>query len=113
MLQNKFLNCDIFLDQIYSYDTGVSGALGLCAGKVVYSGFENAPAEKEYSAGNSIKRYGVNATDDVGALVNSLLFLLNNENIMRRISREAYRHALSTYDGKIVAMAYLKFWKNE
>lgn len=105
----SYSECDIYLDQIYSYDRGVSGALGMCAGKVVVSGFELLePFSSKYS--EEIKKIGVNGTPDVDKLVSDLSFLIENPKIIEEIKKNAYEFSLKEYDAKIICERYIKIW---
>lgn len=101
--------CDIYLDQVYSYDRGVSAALGMCAAKVVFSGFE---LEKRFSllTPENIKINGVNATSDIDDLVAPLAFLIENPDVLTEISNSAYTYALDNFEASKIAKEYLEFW---
>ncbi len=105
----KYNNADIFLDQIYSYDRGVSGALGMCSGKVVFSGFED---EEVFSlnAPLNIKKTGVNATKNLDSLVEALSYLIENNNILEEIKTNAYLYAIENYDSDLISKQYLDYW---
>lgn len=105
----KYDSSDIFLDQIYSYDRGVAAALGMCSGKVVFSGFEEEDVFSENSPSN-IKKTGVNATSDVSLLIESLIYLIENPEVMLKIKENAYSFAKDNYDSKIVANHYVLQW---
>lgn len=96
----KFEDSDIFLDQLYSYDRGVSGVLGMASGKVVFSGFEE---------GNS--SIGINATPDKSALYDTFVKLINNLNDIDRIKCNAYEYAKINHDSIAVAHRYLDAWR--
>lgn len=104
--------CDIYLDQIYSYDGGVTSALGLSAGKVVFSGFE---LFDRYSsvAPSSIKNVGVNATADVNELFLCLSYLIDNPSDLQQLKNNAYDYAVNEYRSDLIAAQYLNVWKGE
>lgn len=107
-----YSDCDIYIDQVYSYDRGMSGALGMCAGKVVFSGFE-ADSILGLSADNApkeLKNIGINAIPDVDSLTQSLCFLLTHPKSLYDIKIAAYEFARGTYAKKLVAQKYVDCW---
>lgn len=95
----KYKQADIILDQIYSYDRGVTGALGLAASKVVFSGFEE---------GNF--KIGVNSTPDEDKLFNDFSHLVDSLELVDSIKKEAFDYALACHNSDKVAEQYLKVW---
>ena len=105
----SYQGCDIYLDQVYSYDRGVAGALGLAAGKVVFSGFELVDQYSD-EAPNNIKIIGVNALPDVDALVAALSFLIDNPKVVHDIQSQAYEFARNNHESSVIADQYLQVW---
>lgn len=95
----KYIESDIVLDQIYSYDCGVTGALGMAAGKVVFSGFEIGHFET-----------GINATPDEDRLYKDLVKIVESLALVDTIKNNAYKYAIENYRASIVADKYLYFW---
>lgn len=95
----KYIESDIVLDQIYSYDCGVTGALGMAAGKVVFSGFEIGHFET-----------GINATPDEDRLYKDLVKIVESLALVDTIKSNAYKYAVENYRASIVADKYLYFW---
>lgn len=95
----KYIESDIVLDQIYSYDCGVTGALGMAAGKVVFSGFEIGHFET-----------GINATPDEDKLYKDLVKIVESLALVDNIKNNAYKYAVENYSASIVADKYLYFW---
>ena len=95
----KYKKSDIVLDQIYSYDCGVTGALGMAAGKVVFSGYESGHFDT-----------GVNATPDENQLYEDFCVVINSLDSIWRIKNNAYDFAKKNYDADVIADNYLKIW---
>lgn len=99
---SKYRSADIIFDQIYSYDRGVTGALGMAAGKVVFSGFE----------GEESLAIGVNAIPDINKLYTSFVSLIESLDNIDTIKSNAYRYAKENYCSLKVADQYLRVWRN-
>lgn len=95
----KYKNSDIILDQVYSYDCGVTGALGMAAGKVVFSGFEKGDFE-----------IGINATPNEEELYKKFLIVIDSLTLIDQIKSNAYRYAKANYEASLVADRYLEVW---
>ncbi len=95
----KYKDSDIVLDQVYSYDRGVTGALGMASGKVVFSGFEEGHFD-----------LGINATSNEEELYKDFVQLINSLDLVDSIKNNAYNFALEKYDSEVVANKYLKFF---
>lgn len=102
--------CDIFLDQVYSYDCGVSAALGLASGKVVFSGFETISRFSTESP-ESIKTIGVNASDDVELMKQAICYLIDNPLVINKIKQNGFEFAVDHYDLQKVSKEYIELWK--
>lgn len=95
-----FNDADIFLDQVFSCDRGMNGALGMAAGKVVFSGFE------QESSG-----VGVNATPDFELLAEKLISLVNDIDTVNNIRAAAFEFASKYYSSNQVVQQYLSVWE--
>lgn len=95
----KYKESDIILDQVYSYDRGVTGALGMAAGKLVVSGFEE---------GDFV--YGVNAVPDQEQLYSNFCKVMESLDKIDEIKWNAYNYAKSNYSSSDVCDSYLKIW---
>lgn len=93
----KYKDSDIILDQVYSYDRGITGALGMASGKVVFSGFEEGHFY-----------LGINATPNEEELYKDFVKLINSLDLIDTIKNNAYNFALEKYDSEFVANKYLK-----
>lgn len=98
-------DCDIFIDQVYSYDRGVNALLGMASGKVVVSGFE----DRESIRGN-IKDIGINATPDLELIIDDLEYIILNKDMMNEIKSNALRYVIDNHDTNIVTDKYLTEW---
>ncbi|EOV6166314.1 MULTISPECIES: glycosyltransferase family protein [Citrobacter] len=92
---------DIFLDQVYSYDYGVNGLLGMAYCSVVFSGFED-----------NADNIGVNAIPDLQNLIGKLSFLIENPSEIEKIKCNAYNYFLENHNAKNIANEYIKIWEN-
>lgn len=96
----KYIDSDIILDQIYSYDCGVTGALGMAGGKVVFSGFEIGHFER-----------GINATPDEDELYKNFVKIIDSIELVDLIKNNAYEYADRNHRASSVAEQYLNFWR--
>tara|TARA_B100000676_G_C17969137_1_gene782164 strand:+ start:128 stop:1264 length:1137 start_codon:yes stop_codon:yes gene_type:complete len=94
-----FNDADIFLDQVFSYDRGMNGALGMAAGKVVFSGFEQESLD-----------IGVNATPDAELLAQKLISLVNDIDTVNSIRKAGFEFASRYYSSDRVVQQYLSVW---
>jgi hypothetical protein len=95
----KFAEADIIFDQIYSYDRGVTAALGMASGKVVFSGFE----DENFTL-------GINATPNEEVLYNDFLTLINSLELIDEIKKAAFDYALENYRSDISSSKYIDLW---
>lgn len=95
----KYKDADIILDQIFSYDCGVTGVLGMAGGKVVFSGFE---------VGHF--KFGINATPDEEKLYSDFVKLINSLEMVDTIKKNAYEYACLNHKASIVADEYMRAW---
>lgn len=95
----KYTRADIILDQIYSYDRGMTGVLGMAAGKVVFSGFEEGHFE-----------IGVNATPNENYLYNDFVKTIHSLSLVDSIKKNAFEYSLRNHDSNLVAEQYLRAW---
>ncbi len=101
-------NCHIFLDQLFFEDKGYNGLLGMAAGKVVFSGFyDKALMEYPYYNGEII---GVDASRDEEDLYNKFKQIVENPDIISKISNNAIEFVKRNHLSSIVAEMYLNIW---
>jgi len=103
--------CDVFIDQAYSYDRGVTGALGMCSGKVVLSGFE-LDSPLGLMGLENVKNNGVNVSGDVEEDKKSLIEILLNPGLRKIIQDNAYDFAVKNYRSDLIAEQYLAVWRH-
>ena len=102
-----FDNCDIFLDQIYSYDRGVNALLGMANGKVVLSGYE-----KEKNKDSNVSSIGINAVPDITSVIKSFEDLLSDPVLIHSIKINSLKYVISNHDPKKVGLHYLRIWND-
>lgn len=106
---NKYIkmfdSCDIFFDQVYSYDRGVNGVLGMANGKAVFSGFEPHEA-------HVIAPFGVNALPNSNDIANCIIFLINNRDKLLLMRINAIKYVLANHDGRYIAAEYVSLWND-
>lgn len=95
----KYQEADLILDQVYSYGCGVTGALGMAAGKVVFSGFES---------GDFV--YGINATPNTEELYHRFCTIIESPKIIDDIKRNAFSQAKRIHCAAFVADKYVNTW---
>ena len=95
----KYKNSDIIFDQIYGYDRGVTAALGMASGKVLFSGFEEGHFE-----------IGVNATPDEDKLYSDFVSLIESVELIDSIKKSAFDFACENYRSDVVSKKYLDAW---
>ncbi|MDR7018916.1 glycosyltransferase [Aeromonas salmonicida] len=101
----RFDSADIFLDQLYSYDRGVNGILGMANGKLVVSGFEDSP-----SIQGLVTQLGINGTPDQKTLFDALEFIINNQDIRYQIVKNSISYILDNHSPNIVVNKYIDVW---
>lgn len=107
---HAFNNCHIFIDQLYADDKGMNGLLGMAAGKVVFSGFKpEALALYPYYKGNEI---GIMSYDDEDYLFSKFCELIENPQVIEKISCNAIDFVMHNHLDSIVAEHYIALWKS-
>lgn len=101
----RFDSADIFLDQLYSYDRGVNGILGMANGKLVVSGFEDSP-----SIQGLVTQLGINGTPDQKTLFEALEFIINNQDIRYQIVKNSISYILDNHSPNVVVNKYIDVW---
>lgn len=105
-----FNSCHIFIDQLYAYDKGFNGLLGMAAGKVVFSGFDEESLKGYPYYNNNI--IGIKSFNDESYLYDKFSNLIENPNLIEEISKNAidfvYQNHLNTY----VASKYVDVWQS-
>lgn len=101
-----FNDCCIFIDQCYSQDCGVNALLGMSAGKVVLSGFENEV--KQYY---NIDYFPIiNSIPDESYIYNKIEFLIFNTSEMMCYSKNASLFIEDFHNADYVIKKYLDIW---
>lgn len=101
-----FNDSHIFLDQCYSQDRGVNALLGMSAGKVVLSGFEEEV--KQYY---NIDYFPIiNSIPDENYIYNKIEFLIFNTSEMMRYSKNASLFIKDFHNADYVIKKYLDIW---
>lgn len=101
-----FNNCHIFIDQCYSYDCGVNALLGMRAGKVVFSGFEEDV--REYYKVNYSPL--INATPNVNDVFLELERIILNPYIIKLYSSDALKFIKTFHSKEYVLNKYKVIW---
>lgn len=101
--------CHILLDQVYAYDQGYNALEAMAKGKVVFTG-----AEQEWLDHYGLEKNAVaiNALPDVSSIVNNLETLIQNPEIIIRISENARAFIKKEHDHIDCAQKYLRAWQN-
>lgn len=104
----KFDNSHIFIDQCYSQDMGVNALLGMQAGKVVFSGFEDA-----------VKKYFrldyqplVNALPDEKQIYDNIARIIENPSLILQYSSNAKKFITEFHNPKHILQKYYEIWDN-
>lgn len=104
----KFKDSHIFIDQLYTNDKGTNGMLGMAAGKIVFAGFtKEALASYPHYNGEKI---GIPVTTDELNLFDSFCHLIEDRDLMNKISSNAINFIKKNHEAKIVAKLYLETW---
>lgn len=103
-----FTDCHIFIDQLYSHNYGVNAALGMAAGKVVFSGLE--PDQLKHMPDYHGERIGISAEVGEDNLFKQFCELIDNPLQMNEISRNAIEYVKRNHASKVVAGMYLRRW---
>lgn len=77
----------IFIDQLYAEDKGYNALLGMAAGKVVFSGYNNQVLNTYPNYDGKI--VGMDVTTDESTLFDRFCLLIDNPSLMEEISRNA------------------------
>lgn len=102
-----YYECDIFIDQCYSYDRGMNGLLGMAAAKVVFTGFDSALHEL-YSCKTST--IALNAQPDDSILFEKICHLVGDIRFIDEIKNNAREFVIDNHCSFSIAEQYLKFW---
>ena len=96
--KSRFQHCDIFLDQVFSQGVGMNASMGLTAGKVVFSGFEE------------MDPVGVNASMCVRQLSEQISALVLDIERVDHLKVRAYEYAVINCSSVVVAKEFIKVW---
>jgi len=100
---NVFKDCDIFLDQCLGHGIGVNAALGLAAGKVVFSGTNPKFCDLD-------KEVTINAHPDVKLIYEQLLNLIDDLSFIDFIKEASYDYAIRNNSVDKVVDKYINIW---
>ncbi|KJD35066.1 glycosyl transferase family 1 [Tamlana sedimentorum] len=101
-------NCNILLDQTYSYDQGFNALEAMAKGKVVFTG-----AEQEWLDYYNLKEdtIVINAIPNTQKLIEKLEWLILNPDKINEISKNARAFVESHHNYKKIAQLYLDTWQ--
>lgn len=104
----KYENSHIFIDQCFSLDQGMNGLLGMAAGKVVFSGFDEDFIE--YLGVDKNKKYLINALPDEDMIYKDLEYLILNRDEMKKISKNALQYIEEFHNEDRAYIGYMNIW---
>lgn len=102
-----YKECDIFIDQCYSYDRGMNGLLGMAAGKVVFTGFDSSILNY-YIPSRSPS--AINAEPNVDSLYNLIVNLCTDVDVIDEMKKSAIDFVIQNHQASGVAEMYSTFW---
>ncbi|OCB76464.1 glycosyltransferase [Flavobacterium crassostreae] len=103
----RYNQCHILLDQVFSYDQGFNALEAMAKGKVVFTG-----AETEFTEHfNLTQKVCINALPEVDYLVDQLSYLIENPHEIHAISQRARAFIEQEHDCIKVAQKYLTTWE--
>lgn len=105
----KFSDSTIYIDQCYSLDRGMNGLLGMEAGKVVFTGFNEGTANY-YNM--TMNQCAIDAPPNEYKIFEELENLILNPSIIEKISREAILFVKRHHDSTLVAEKYITIWNS-
>ncbi len=99
----------IFIDQLFGFDKGMNGLLGMAAGKVVFSGFKkNTLCNYPNYKGELI---GIESHNDEDYLFERFCELIDNPRLIEKISKNAIEFVKQNHLTDFVADLYINEWK--
>ncbi|MCB4808895.1 glycosyltransferase [Tamlana sp. 62-3] len=104
---NLYNNCNVLLDQIYSYDQGYNALEAMCKGKVVFTGAEEEWLEFYKVQPNTI---AINTIPDAKEIANKLEWLILNPDKVNEISKNARAFIEKEHHYKKIAQKYIDTW---
>lgn len=105
---NVMKRCDIYIDQVFSYSTGMAALENLAMGKIVLSG--NTPHAMNYFAFSKESTI-IDAAPDPAKLAETLLNILTHKEHFENIALRG-RHFIEKYHDHVhVAGQYLNLWQ--
>ena len=100
---------DCLLDQLYSYTPAMNGLLAMSQGLVLIGGGE----EEHYELLHEDNlRPIINVLPDENDVYNKLKYIIENTDIINRLSKESVEYINRHHDYKKVAAQYVSFWQN-
>lgn len=104
-----FNNCHIYIDQLYFPEYGYNALLGMAAGKVVFSCYnESYLSEFPTYSGEKI---GICANMDPETLYNQFCEVINDISLMNTISKNAIEYVKNNHLSEVVTDLYLSIWQ--
>ncbi|MEY8847529.1 glycosyltransferase [Psychroserpens sp. XS_ASV72] len=106
---NHYENCHIFLDQVYAYDQGYNALEAMAKGKIVFTG-----AEKEWLEHYNLKEdsVAINALPDAEKIADKLDWLIQHQETMLQISKNARQFIEREHNFLNCAKQYLNTWSS-
>ena len=100
----------IFIDQLYAEDKGYNALLGMAAGKVVFSGYNNQVLNTYPNYDGKI--VGMDVTTDESTLFDRFCLLIDNPSLMEEISRNAIDFVIKNHVSSFVTDMFIKSWRD-
>lgn len=104
----RFNDSHVFIDQCLSQDMGVNALIGMQAGKVVFSGFEE-----------DVKNYFninyeplINAIPDESQIFNNIVNIIEDPSLIQQYSLNAKRFIKEFHSSEYVLEKYYRVWKS-
>lgn len=104
----RYESSHIFIDQCFSLDQGMNGLLGMAAGKVVFSGFDEKFVE--YLGVDKNKKCLINALPDEDQIYKELEYLVLNRDKMSEISENALEYIEEFHNEDKIYNEYMNIW---
>lgn len=98
----------IVLDQVYAYDQGYNALEAMTKGKVVFTGAETEFLKQYQLKENEVN---INALPDANDIVEKLSLLIENPDLILKISKNARNFIEQKHNYKTIAITYLKTWE--
>lgn len=103
-----FSDSHIYIDQLYAFDKGMNGLLGMAAGKVVFSGFTEEALNMYPNYNGSL--VGIKSYNDEDYLYNKFCELIDNPSLIEEISKNAIQFVKQNHTSYYITQLYLNLW---